>query len=185
MTSKKTTLMTAEDIERVLQRMALQLLERNRSTDKIAVIGIHTGGVFLADRLQRLIRSLTGERVVPAVGSLDITLYRDDWSLAWQNPVVKKTDIAFSVDDKTVILVDDVLFTGRTIRAALDALMDFGRPHSIQLAVLVDRGCRELPIQPDYVGRVVRTTADEHVDVLLQETGATDEVLVESFRPPA
>ncbi len=181
MTSNKKKLMTAQDVDRALHRIGLQILERNRNEQNIAIIGIHTGGVYLADRIKKIIIKESGEMIAPFAGSLDITLYRDDWSLAWQNPVVKKTDIPFSIEGKTVILIDDVLFTGRTIRAALDALMDFGRPRSIQLAVLVDRGCRELPIQPDYAGMKVQTIVDEHVNVLLKENSEMDEVVLEYY----
>ena len=177
-TSNKKKLMTAQDVDRALHRIGLQILERNRNEQNIAIIGIHTGGVYLADRIRKIIIKESREMITPFAGSLDITLYRDDWSLAWQNPVVKKTDIPFSVEGKTVILIDDVLFTGRTIRAALDALMDFGRPRSIQLAVLIDRGCRELPIQPDYAGMKVETIVDEHVNVLLKENSEMDEVVL-------
>ena len=177
-TSNKKKLMTAQDVDRALHRIGLQILERNRNEQNIAIIGIHTGGVYLADRIRKIIIKESREMITPFAGSLDITLYRDDWSLAWQNPVVKKTDIPFSVEGKTVILIDDVLFTGRTIRAALDALMDFGRPRSIQLAVLIDRGCRELPIQPDYAGMKVETIVDEHANVLLKENSEMDEVVL-------
>lgn len=173
-------IMSADDIERSLQRMTLQISENNHGVENIAIIGIHTGGVFLADRVQKKI--LEQERILIPKGSLDITLYRDDWSLASQNPQVKKTDIQFSLEDMVVILVDDVIFTGRTIRAALDALMDFGRPRCIQLAVLLDRGGRELPIQPDYTGLEVQADIDEHVHVKLVENSDCDEVLLESSR---
>lgn len=173
-------IMSADDIERSLQRMILQISENNHGVENIAIIGIHTGGVFLADRIQKKI--LEQERILIPKGSLDITLYRDDWSLASQNPQVKKTDIQFSLEDMVVILVDDVIFTGRTIRAALDALMDFGRPRCIQLAALIDRGGRELPIQPDYTGLEVPADIDEHVHVKLVENSDCDEVLLESRR---
>ncbi|MFZ5774549.1 MAG: bifunctional pyr operon transcriptional regulator/uracil phosphoribosyltransferase PyrR [Thermodesulfobacteriota bacterium] len=170
-------IMSADDIDRSLHRIALQIVENNHGVSDLAIIGIHTGGVFLADRIQKLIQ--TREKMVMPTGTLDITLYRDDWSLASQNPVVKKTNIKFPVEGKVVVLVDDVVFTGRTIRAAMDALMDIGRPRCIQLAVLVDRGGRELPIQPDYVGVDVQVKANEHVHVRLAEKDGCDEIVLE------
>ncbi len=171
-------IMSAHDIERSLSRIALQILENNHNAEKLAIVGIHTGGVNLAERIHRLIESR--ENISLPFGTLDITLYRDDWSLASLNPVVKKTDIQFSVDGRIVVLIDDVIFTGRTIRAALDATIDFGRPRLIQLAALVDRGGRELPIQPDYTGITVSVRDTEHVNVLLGEDSSKDEVVVES-----
>jgi pyrimidine operon attenuation protein/uracil phosphoribosyltransferase len=176
MARKKKVLMSAQDIERALDRIALQILERNLSLQDLVIVGIHTGGVFLADRLHRIIEKR--ERMTLPAGSLDITLYRDDWSRVSQNPIVRKTDISFEVEGKTMILVDDVIYTGRTIRAALDAVMDFGRPSSIQLAALVDRGGRELPIQPDYIGMNVKVGPSQHVHVLLQEDEGSDEVVL-------
>ncbi|HHO48662.1 MAG TPA: bifunctional pyr operon transcriptional regulator/uracil phosphoribosyltransferase PyrR [Desulfobacteraceae bacterium] len=169
-------IMTAADIDRSLDRLSLEILERNHGVDNLAVIGIHTGGVYLAERIRWKINMREQGEVL--IGSLDITLYRDDWSLISQNPIVRKTDIGFSLEQQRVILVDDVIFTGRTIRAAMDALMDYGRPASVQLAVLVDRGGRELPIQPDYVGMAVMAGDNERVDVLLEENGGKDEVVV-------
>jgi pyrimidine operon attenuation protein / uracil phosphoribosyltransferase len=178
MTIQRKRIMSAEDIERSLSRIALQIVERNHGVENLAILGIYTGGVYLADRIKRIIEDT--ENVAVPGGSLDITLYRDDWSLAAQNPVVKKTDIDFGVEDKTIILVDDVIFTGRTIRAAMDAIMDFGRPVAIQLAVLVDRGSRELPIQPDYTGLKVAVNSNQHVHVLLREAADIEEVVLES-----
>lgn len=172
----KNVIMTAEDIERSLDRLSLEILERNHGLDRLAIIGIHTGGVHLAERIRAKINAR--EQGTVQVGSLDITLYRDDWSLISQNPIVRKTDINFSLEQQRVVLVDDVIFTGRTIRAAMDALMDYGRPDSIQLAVLVDRGGRELPIQPDYVGKCLKVGAREQVDVLLTESAGQDKVVV-------
>ncbi|OGR03990.1 MAG: bifunctional pyr operon transcriptional regulator/uracil phosphoribosyltransferase [Deltaproteobacteria bacterium RIFOXYD12_FULL_50_9] len=179
MVAKKKRIMSAEDIERSLNRMALQIMEKNKGNKNLAIVGIYTGGIYLADRLKRIIKAR--ENIDLQVGSLDITLYRDDWSLASQNPVVKKTDINFKVDGYTLVLVDDVVFTGRTIRAALDAIMDFGRPCFIQLAVLIDRGGRELPIQPDFVGMSLNVNANEHINVLLEEYSGSSEVVLESF----
>ncbi len=169
-------IMNGADIERSLDRISLEILERNHGGANLAVIGIHTGGVHLANRILNKLNGREQGRVL--IGSLDITLYRDDWSLISQNPLVKKTDINFSLEHQRVVLVDDVIYTGRTIRAAMDALMDYGRPDTIQLAALVDRGGRELPIQPDYVGRSVMVGPDEKVDVLLGEKGGRDEVII-------
>lgn len=169
-------IMTAQDIDRSLDRLSLEILERNHGVGNLAVIGIHTGGVYLAERIRRKIDSR--EQGAIKIGSLDITLYRDDWSLISQNPIVRKTDIGFPLENQRVVLVDDVIFTGRTIRAAMDAIMDYGRPDSIQLAVLVDRGGRELPIQPDYVGMTIMAGKGEQVDVLLKEKTGQDEVIV-------
>jgi pyrimidine operon attenuation protein/uracil phosphoribosyltransferase len=176
MASKKKKIMGGRDIERALNRIALQILERNHEVKNLVIVGIYTGGVYLADRLRRLI--FDRDNIDLPAGSLDITLYRDDWSMVAQNPIVKKTDIAFPLENRTLILVDDVLFTGRTTRAAMDAIMDFGRPSCIQLAVLVDRGGRELPIQPDFTGLKIDVESDEHVHVLLRENADSDEVLL-------
>lgn len=169
-------IMASTDIDRSLDRICMEILERNQGVEGLAIIGIHTGGVFLAERIREKIERMEGES--PQLGSLDITLYRDDWSLISQNPIVKKTGIDFLVENRKVVLVDDVIFTGRTIRAAMDAIMDYGRPNSIQLAVLVDRGGRELPIQPDYIGVSVGVEPDEQVDVLLREKAERDQVVV-------
>ncbi len=177
--TKRSVLMTAQDIDRSLQRMALQIMETNRGVDKLALVGIHTGGVFLADRIRQII-SLQEQRDLP-VGYLDITLYRDDWSQISQLPIVKTTDIPFAVPGWTIVLIDDVLYSGRTVRAALDAIMDLGRPRSIQLGVLVNRKCgRELPIQANYAGLDVLESHNEHVYVLLKEKAGCDEVILES-----
>jgi len=170
------TIMVARDIERSLDRIGLEIVERNHGVADLSIVGIHTGGVFLAQRIKHQIEER--EDVTLPSGNLDITLYRDDWSLISQNPIVRKSDIGFLLEDKRVILVDDVIFTGRTIRAAMDAIMDYGRPLSIQLAVLVDRGGRELPIQPDYVGMSVGVAANERVDVLLAEKDGRDAVVL-------
>ncbi|MEN8142639.1 MAG: bifunctional pyr operon transcriptional regulator/uracil phosphoribosyltransferase PyrR [Thermodesulfobacteriota bacterium] len=168
--------MNGDDIDRSISRMAIQIVEKNRNLNNLAIVGIHTGGVFLAERIKQLIKSR--EDIDVPIGSLDITLYRDDWSLASQSPVVKTTDLNFPVECCTLVLIDDVLFTGRTIRAALDAIMDFGRPMTIQLAVLIDRGGRELPIQPDFVGLHVNAGDSERVDVLLKEKSGEDSVVL-------
>ncbi len=170
------TIMKDKDIDRSLDRISLEIVERNHGVADIAIIGIHTGGVFLAQRIKARIEER--ENMVLPTGTLDITLYRDDWSLISQNPIVRKSEIGFLLEDKRVVLVDDVIFTGRTIRAAMDAIMDYGRPLSIQLAVLIDRGGRELPIQPDYVGMAVSVAPNERVDVLLDEKENRDAVIL-------
>ncbi|HIJ78215.1 MAG: bifunctional pyr operon transcriptional regulator/uracil phosphoribosyltransferase PyrR [Desulfobulbaceae bacterium] len=174
----KKQIMSADDISRSINRIAMQIVENNHGVANLAIIGIHTGGVFLADRIQKIIQEQ--EKIDVPTGSLDITLYRDDWSLVTQNPVVKKTNIDFTIEGMVVVLVDDVIFTGRTIRAALDALMDIGRPRCIQLATLVDRGSRELPIQSDYVGLDLQVAENEHVHVRLAESDGHDEIILES-----
>jgi pyrimidine operon attenuation protein/uracil phosphoribosyltransferase len=171
-----TLVMEAAAIERGLTRIAHEILERHHGLEDLAFVGIRTRGVPLAHRLQRIIVGIES-RMVP-VGILDITLYRDDLTTVGPQPVLKETRIPFPIEERRVVLVDDVLYTGRTIRAALDGLVDFGRPRGIQLAVLVDRGLRELPIHADYVGKTVTTTQDEEVAVLLREIDGRDEVIV-------
>ncbi len=171
-------LLNADEIALAVNRISLQVLEKNQKPDNLAIVGIHTCGVFLAQRIRAFINEQTS-CLVP-YGSLDINLYRDDWSLITQNPVVKTTDIGFDVEGKEIILVDDVLFTGRTIRAAMEALMDYGRPHSVQLAILIDRGGRELPIQADYVGLNTTVRSDEKIQVMFQEQGGKDQVILEN-----
>ncbi len=168
--SETRVIMTAEDIELAIQRIGLQILERHHNRENLAIVGIYTCGVLIARRLRAFLESQLKRDIL--AGSLDINLYRDDWSLIGQNPVVKTTDIPFAVDNAQIVLVDDVLFTGRTIRAAMDAVMDYGRPEIIQLAVLVDRGGRELPIQPDYSGMQVVLEPGERVNVLPAESAA-------------
>jgi pyrimidine operon attenuation protein / uracil phosphoribosyltransferase len=167
-------ILNGKEIDRILKRMVCEILEVHKSTDNVALVGIHTRGVFLAHRLQKYIEGFDGGML--PVGEIDITLYRDDWTQLSEQPVVKTTDIAFSVDNKQIILVDDVLYTGRTIRAAMDASIDFGRPSRIELAVLVDRGHRELPIQSNYTGYCVNTKRSEMVNVMLQECDGEDRV---------
>ncbi len=166
-----------EAIRRVLTRIAHEILEKNQGTDRLALIGIHTRGVDLAQRLAAKIEEDEGVKLPR--GEIDITLYRDDAGIKRTRAEVRGTNILFSVEDMRVVLVDDVFFTGRTIRAAMDALMDFGRPRSVQLAVLVDRGHRELPIRPDYVGKNVPTARTERVYVRLHERDGIDEVVIE------
>ena len=171
------TILDAADIERIITRMAYEILETHKGTENLALIGIQTRGVFLAKRIQTAILKVEGIKV--PTGDMDITLYRDDWTMIGSNPVVKATDIPFSLDRKQLVIVDDVLFTGRTVRSALDAVIDFGRPDRIELAVLVDRGFRELPIQADYVGKFIKTTRSERVNVLLVENDSEDLIVIE------
>jgi pyrimidine operon attenuation protein/uracil phosphoribosyltransferase len=159
------TILTKEEIERALSRIAHEIIEVNKGTEDICLIGIQRGGVHLARRIAEKIEQV--EKVKIPVGSLDISFYRDDLSIRKEHPVVRKTEIPFDITEKKIILIDDVLFTGRSIRAALDALMDMGRPAEIQLAVLIDRGHRELPICAQYIGRMVPTSRDENVDCIL------------------
>ncbi|WP_304941219.1 bifunctional pyr operon transcriptional regulator/uracil phosphoribosyltransferase PyrR [Thermosulfurimonas sp. F29] len=174
---KKLVLAEEREIERTLWRLTHEILERYGGASDLILIGIRTGGVPLARRIQRMIQEKEGFQV--PVGTLDISLYRDDWSRISFHPEVKATEIPGSLDDLNVILVDDVIYTGRTVRAALDALMDFGRPRRVELAVLVDRGHRELPIQPNYVGFHIPTRPEEHVNVLLKEVDGRDTIVLE------
>ncbi len=172
----KAKILDKEAIERSLMRIAHQILEKNKGTGELCIVGIRNRGAYLAKRLAQDIHKIEG--VTVPVGILDITLYRDDLTLLAAGPVVRKTEIEFDFNNKHVILVDDVLFTGRTIRCALDALIDLGRPKSVQLAVLVDRGHREIPIRADYTGKNIPTAKDEAVEVRLSETDGIDEVAI-------
>jgi pyrimidine operon attenuation protein/uracil phosphoribosyltransferase len=171
--------MDADRLSRALTRIAHEILERNRGLDDVALVGIRTRGVPLARRLAKLLEQINGDHV--PTGALDITLYRDDLmrSAVGPQPLVRRTEIPFSIDDRKILLVDDVLYTGRTIRAALDALIDFGRPRAIQLVVVVDRGHRELPIKADYVGKNIPTSLRQSVQVRLEETDGQDEIVIE------
>jgi len=171
--------MDADRMGRTLARIAHEILERNRGAEDLALVGIRTRGVPLARRLARILQEINHQEV--PTGALDITLYRDDLMrhAVGAQPVVRRTEIPFSIDDKRILLVDDVLYTGRTIRAALDALIEFGRPRSIQLVVLVDRGHRELPIKADYVGKNLPTSLSEVVQVRLMEIDGRDEVEIQ------
>lgn len=173
---EKAHIMDKNAMQRTLMRMAHEILEKNKGTKDLAIVGVRTRGAYLAERLAQMIATLGGPK--PPVGILDITLYRDDLSSIAQQPIVHKTEIDFDIQDKKVILVDDVLYTGRTVRAALDEIIDFGRPQFIQLAVLVDRGHRELPIRADYVGKNIPTSPKETVEVRLEENEGRDEVVV-------
>ncbi|HEU4689702.1 MAG TPA: bifunctional pyr operon transcriptional regulator/uracil phosphoribosyltransferase PyrR [Vicinamibacterales bacterium] len=172
--------MDADRIGRTLTRIAHEIVERNKGTDDLAFVGVRTRGVPIARRLARTLREITGHEI--PTGSLDITLYRDDLMrhAVGPQPVVRKTEIQFSIDNRKILLVDDVLYTGRTTRAALDALIDYGRPKAIQLIVLVDRGHRELPIKADYVGKNLPTSPEESVQVRLIEIDGEDEVVLEA-----
>jgi pyrimidine operon attenuation protein / uracil phosphoribosyltransferase len=174
----------ADRISRALTRIAHEILERNRGVDELALVGIRTRGVPIARRLARALKEIAGHDV--PTGALDITLYRDDLMrhAVGPQPVIRRTEIPFSIDDRKILLVDDVLYTGRTIRAALDALIDYGRPRAIQLIVLVDRGHRELPIKADYVGKNLPTSLKESVQVRLLEIDGVDEVVIESAELP-
>ena len=170
----ETLIMDSHEMGRALTRIAHEIVERNKGVSKLALVGIRTAGVPLAHRLQKLIRDI--EHVDVPLGELDITLYRDDLAIRKNQPVLKRTDISFHVSDLVVVLIDDVLFTGRTIRAAMDGLIDLGRPAEIQLAVLVDRGHRQLPIRANYVGKNIPTSRDEKIRVFLEELGENDRV---------
>ncbi len=175
-------IMTAEEIRRATIRISHEIVEKQAGTAGLVLIGIQRRGVPLAQRLAAAIREHEGVEV--PVGALDITFYRDDLSLIAQQPIVKGTDIPVDLNDKTVVLVDDVLYTGRTIRAAMDALVDFGRPRAIRLAVLIDRGHRELPIRADHVGKNVPTSREEQVAVRLVEVDGEDSVSIERVERP-
>jgi pyrimidine operon attenuation protein/uracil phosphoribosyltransferase len=174
---KRKVVMDAEGIERSLTRVAYQILEKNKGVEDLVLIGIQKGGVLLAERLGRKISAIEGVPI--PVGKLDITLYRDDIMKSGKQHEIGKTDIPFSLNGKKVVIVDDVLFTGRTIRAAMDALMDFGRPTLIQLAVLIDRGHREIPIRADFVGKNLPSSHSEEVLVKLSKRKASDAVMIE------
>ena len=167
----KTVIMDSEGIRRALTRISHEIVERNKGVDNIVIVGIRTRGVPIAERIAANIEHIEGKK--PPVGVLDITLYRDDLSSLSYQPIVHQTELPVDITDKTIVLVDDVLYTGRTIRAALDAIIDMGRPKNIQLAVLVDRGHRELPIRADYVGKNLPTSRSEKVVVSLTELGST------------
>lgn len=169
-------LLDRKDIERILSRMAHEIIEKNKGTENLCVVGIQRGGVHLAKRIAKKIEEIEDRRI--EVGSLDIAFYRDDLSIRKEQPTVRKTDVTCEITDRKVVLVDDVLFTGRSIRAAMDALMDFGRPAQIQLAVLLDRGHRELPIRADYVGKNIPTSREENIEVQMEEDGLEDGVII-------
>jgi len=174
----KKIIMTPGDIRQTLARIAHEIIERNKTTEHLVLVGMRTRGLPLAKRLAANIEAF--EKLKVPVGALDISLYRDDLTSLNLQPVVKSTDIPVSIDDKSIVLVDDVLYTGRSTRAAMDALIDLGRPQSIQLAVLVDRGHRELPIRANYVGKNIPSSRHEEIQVQLEETDGIDEVAIVS-----
>lgn len=174
---KKKTILNDQDFARIITRMSHEIIEKHKGTQNLALVGIQTRGDFLAKRLADKIQKI--ENVKLPVGSMDINMYRDDWTKISYQPTVRPSDIPFSVDDMDIILVDDVLYTGRTIRAAMDALMDFGRPSRIELAILVDRGHRELPIQADYKGVVIDTEHQDMINVMVSEHDDQDLVSFE------
>jgi len=181
MVSKK-VVQTEKDIELSLNQICKHMLKKHPRLDEMVLVGIRTGGVYLAERIRQKILQERG--IDLPTGIIDITLYRDDWTRLSQTPEVKKTEIPFPIEDKHVLLVDDVLFTGRTIRAALDALLDLGRPRRVDLAVLIDRGHRELPVQADYVGEILETSRQDSVNVELKELAGIDQVVIEYGKYP-
>ena len=169
-------ILDSNDINRAIRRMAHEIIEKNKGTENLCLVGIQKGGVVLAGRLASQIESIEAGPI--EVGALDITFYRDDLNTKEEQPVVKRTDVPFTITGKTVVLVDDVLFTGRSIRAAMDALTDFGRPAYIQLAVLIDRGHRELPIRADYAGKNIPTSFNDLVEVILEEDNSKNRAVL-------
>jgi len=172
--------MDEKDIARILLRLAHEIIEKNKEVDNLILVGIQRRGVPLAERISKLIKEIKGKEL--PTGSLDITFYRDDLTRIGYHPIIRDTNILVPIDDKKIILVDDVLYTGRTIRASLDALLDFGRPQKIELVVLIDRGHRELPIHPDYVGKNIPTSLEEMVEVRVKELDGRDEVLILNYK---
>ncbi len=174
--NERTIILDAQNFSRTVNRLSHEIVERNHGADSLGIVGIRTRGEYLARRIDRAVLEM--EKVTVPIGTLDITLYRDDLRGRLSQPRLNTTDILYDIAGKNIILVDDVLFTGRTVRAALNALMDIGRPASIQLAVLVDRGHRELPIKADFVGKNVPTSADEEIQVRMMETDGEDAVIL-------
>lgn len=173
---EKTQLMDAQGLSRVIRRIAHEIVERNKGTENMVLVGIHRRGVYLARRIQKLIEDAEGVKV--PCGELDITLYRDDLTMVFEQPIVHSTRMPVDISGKNIYLIDDVLYTGRTVRAALEALVDLGRPASVQLAVIVDRGHRELPIHADIVGKVVPTSKMEIIEVRVEELDGKDGVVI-------
>lgn len=169
-------ILSSKELDRKLTRIVHEIIENNNGVKNVAIVGIKTRGEFLGKRIVKKIKSIEKKNI--PFGTLDITLYRDDLRNSLTLPELKETNIPFNVDQASIILVDDVLFTGRTIRAAIDAILDFGRPSSIQLAVLIDRGLRELPIQPDYVGINIETNSKQKINVFLKETDGEEKVVL-------
>jgi len=174
----KAEILNADDISRIITRLAHEILEKNRGVDNLVLVGLRTRGAFVADRIARKIKEIEGAEV--PTGYLDVTLYRDDFRMRLKQPSVEVTNIPGDIDGRNIVLTDDVLYTGRTVRAALDALMDFGRPERIYLAILVDRGHRQLPIRADFVGKNIPTSIGEEVKVKMSEIDGEDAVLLVS-----
>ena len=172
----KAKIMDEKKMERTFSRISMEILERNRDPKSLVLIGIQTKGVYVAKRIKRLLSVM--EKIELPLGVLDITLFRDDLHKKEHHPIIQKTEIKFSIEDKSIILIDDVLFTGRTIRAAMDSIFELGRPANIQLAVFIDRGHRELPISPDFRGKYLPTSRRERVNVMLKEIEKKDQVLI-------
>lgn len=173
---EKAQLMDAQDLNRAIRRIAHEIVERNKGTDNMVLVGIHRRGVYLARRIQKMIEDVEGVKV-PA-GELDITLYRDDLTMVFEQPIVHSTRMPVDISGKNIYLIDDVLYTGRTVRAALEALVDLGRPASVQLAIMIDRGHRELPIHADICGKVVPTSKSEIIEVRVEELDDQDGVVI-------
>lgn len=165
-----------EEIERIIQRMAFEVLERHGDLDELVIVGIQRRGVFLGQRISDILEKYTNTKI--PFGMLDINLYRDDWTNLQKHPKINKTEITVSLSDKNILLTDDVIYTGRTVRAAIDAILDYGRPSKVELLVLVDRGHRELPIHPDYCGKKINTSKNEYVDVFMKEIDGEDKVIL-------
>jgi pyrimidine operon attenuation protein/uracil phosphoribosyltransferase len=174
--TEKSVIIDADESKRIISRMAYEILERNRGAKDVIIIGIQTRGVLLAKAIRKKIMELEGVKI--PMGTLDITFYRDDLTRLNAHPIVKDTDIPFSIEDKRIVLVDDVLYSGRTIRAAIDELFDMGRPEKVELAVLVDRGQREVPISADYIGKSAPTAKNEYISVEISETGEISKVSI-------
>lgn len=172
----KSQIIDGQGLKRTIARLSHEILEWNKGLEDVAIVGMQTRGVYLAKRIAQKLQEIEGKQV--PVGILDVTLYRDDFRIRLKQPKVQVTEIPFSVDEKNIVLVDDVLYTGRTVRAALDAVMDLGRPASIQLAILIDRGHRELPIKADFIGKNIPTSTGEEISVHLQEVDGEDGVYV-------
>ncbi|CAG1022846.1 pyrimidine operon attenuation protein / uracil phosphoribosyltransferase [Methylococcales bacterium] len=177
----KATLIDAQGINRMITRIAHEIIERNKGTENIVLLGMRTRGEFIANRVYEAIKNITGNDL--PLGVLDVTLYRDDFRTRMKQPQVSVSNITFDITEKDIILIDDVLYTGRTVRSALCALMDFGRPSSIQLCVLIDRGHRELPIRSDYIGKNIPTSINEEIRLKVKEVDGEDAVYLVEFQP--
>jgi len=171
---EKIQILNRSQIKRIISRLAFEVMERHGNCEDLILLGIYRRGVFLAERIKSILEENIHKEIF--LGKLDINLYRDDWTSLKTHPIINKTEINIAIDKKKILLIDDVIYTGRTIRAALDAILDFGRPSKVELLVLVDRGHRELPIHPDYCGKKINTSRKEHVDVLLKEIDEKDTV---------